>query len=64
MYIYICIHICACVVGVMKTGNIVLRAGIELTSLVCQATVLTIAPPRLTDVSMLPRPTYLRLISS
>ena len=45
--------------GVMEMGNIVLRVGIELTSLAFQASVLTITPPRLCDVTTLPTPTCL-----
>ena len=43
----------------MKTGNIALRVGIESTSPAFQANVLTITPPRLPDVSILPMPTCL-----
>ena len=39
-----------CVVGVMKMGNIVPRVGIEHTSLVLWASVLTLTPPRFPDV--------------
>ena len=42
---------------VMKTGNIVSRAGIKLAYLTFWATVLTISPPRLPDVSTVPTPT-------
>ena len=42
------------VMGVMKMGNIVLRAGIECTSLAFWANVLTITPHRLPDVTTTP----------
>ena len=41
------------VVGVMKMGNIVPRAGIEPISLAFQVSVLNISPPRLSDVTTL-----------
>ena len=43
------------VVGVMKVGNIAQGAGIELTSLAFQASVITITPSRLPDVITLSR---------
>ena len=43
----------------MKMGNIVSRAEIEPTSLAFQASVLTIKPPRLHDVTTVPTPTCL-----
>ena len=45
--------------GVMKMGNIVPRAGIELTPLALLASVLPITPPRLPDVTNVPTPTCL-----
>ena len=42
----------------MKIGNIMPRVGIEPTSLAFQAIVLTITPPRLPDVAILPTPTF------
>ena len=45
------------VVGVMKMGNIVLRAGIEPISLACRDSVLT--PPMLRNVTVQPMPTCL-----
>ena len=56
IYIYIYIYIIylfnnTYVVGVMKMGTIVSRVGIEPTSLAFQANVLTITPPRLSDVT-------------
>ena len=47
------------VVNVMKMRNIVPSAGIEPTSLAFQASVLTITPPRLPDVTTLPTATFL-----
>ena len=43
----------------MKMGNTVPSAGIEATSLAFRASVLSITPPRLPDVTMLPTPTCL-----
>ena len=45
--------------GGMKMGNIVSRAGIEPTSFAFWASVLTISPSRLPDVTTLPIPTCL-----
>ena len=47
----------ATVVGVLKTGNIVPRAGFEPTSIPFRASVQTIIPPRLPDFTTLPMPT-------
>ena len=47
------------VMGVMKMGNIVPTAGIEPTSLAFRASVLTITPHRIPDVTTIPTPTYL-----
>ena len=47
---------CIYVVGVMKMGNNLARAGIKPTSLALWANVLTITPPRLPDVTVLPMP--------
>ena len=47
------------VMGVMKMGSIVPRAGIELTSLDFRASVLTISPPKPLDVTILPMSTCL-----
>ena len=44
---------------VIKMGNIVSRAGIKPTSVAFQASLLTIKPPRLSDVTMLPTPIWL-----
>ena len=49
----------ASVMGVIKIGNIVPRAGMEPTSLASLASVLTITPLRLPDVTTLPKPTCL-----
>ena len=46
-------------VGVTKMGNIVPRMGIEPTCLVFQVRVLTITPPRLPDITILPTSTRL-----
>ena len=46
------------VMGVMKMGNSVPQAGIEPIILTFQASVLTITPPRLPEISMLPTPTW------
>ena len=45
--------------GVMKVENLVPRVGIEPTLLAFQASVLTITPPRLFYVTLLPIPTTL-----
>ena len=45
------------VVGVMKMGNIVPRVRIEPTCLAFWASVLTIIPPMLPVVTLLPKPT-------
>ena len=45
------------VVEVIKMGNIAHREGIEPTFIAFQAGVLTITPPRLHDVTILPKPT-------
>ena len=47
------------VMGVMQMGNIVPRAGIKPTSLIFQASVLTIMPGRLPDVTTIPKHTCL-----
>ena len=47
------------VVGVMKIGNNVPRAGIEATSLAFRASAPTITPCRLPDVTLTPMPTCL-----
>ena len=47
------------VVGAMKMGNIVPGVGIKPTSLVFQASVLTIKTARLPDVTTVPTPTCL-----
>ena len=39
------------IMGVMKMGNIVARVGIKCTSLAFQASVLTITPNRIPDVT-------------
>ena len=44
---------------VMKMGNIVHRVGIEHTYIAFQASMLTITPHRLSDITMLPVPTCL-----
>ena len=46
--------------GVMKKGNIVPKAGIEPTFLVFCASVVTITPPRLPDVTTVCMPNCLR----
>ena len=47
------------VMGVSKMGNNAPRAGIKPTSLAFWASVLTLSPPRLADVTPLPTPTCL-----
>ena len=47
------------VVGEMKMGNILLKAGIEPTFLAFQASVLINTPPRLPAVTTLPTHAYL-----
>ena len=47
------------VMGVMKMGNIAPRAAIEPTSLTFWASELTVTPPRLADVTILPKLTCL-----
>ena len=49
------------VLGVMKMGNIVLRAGVEPTSLAFWASVLTITPPMLPDATTVPTNAYLTM---
>ena len=45
--------------GVVKMGNIVPRVGIEPTTFSFWASILTITPRRLPDITILPMPTYL-----
>ena len=47
------------VIGVMKIGNISPKAGIEQISLASYASVLTMSPPRISDVTTVPMPTTL-----
>ena len=47
------------VMGAMKIGNIVPIAGIERKSLAFRASVLTITPRRIPDVTIIPTPTCL-----
>ena len=47
------------VIGVMNIGNIAPTAGIEPISLAFQASVLTMAPPRLPDLANLPTRIFL-----
>ena len=44
------------VMGVMKMGNIAPRTGIEPTPFAFWASVLTITPPRLPNITTLPTP--------
>ena len=53
-----CVHVHV-VVGVIKMGNIIPRAGLEPTSLAFQASVLPYSPCRLPDVNTMPIPTCL-----
>ena len=44
--------------GVMKVGNSVPKVGTQPTALAFWASMLTITPPRLADVTTVPAPVY------
>ena len=55
----VCMFTAASIMGMIKMGDVAPRVGIEPTSLAFQASVITIPPVRLPDVTTLSTPTSL-----